>query len=174
MLQPTELHTERLWLRAVTVDDADAYFAMGSHPKYAPFGSSAFQSLESTRRAIRRNIKALWRTRVEFVIVFEKRVVGRIVLSKIDLVAGTANLAYGVHPDVSGKGITTEAAKAVVAYALRDIGLQKISATTNTENAASMRVLEKIGMQRERVVSNVTLENGKVGNRAYFRLLRTE
>jgi RimJ/RimL family protein N-acetyltransferase len=45
-----------------------------------------------------------------------------------------------------GKGIATEAAGAAIAYALETLGVYEVVAYTSPGNAASMRVMEKLGM----------------------------
>ena len=49
------------------------------------------------------------------------------------------------------KGYATEAARAWVAHGFDELGLDRIVAATHPENAASQRVLEKVGLSYERV-----------------------
>jgi ribosomal-protein-alanine N-acetyltransferase len=58
------------------------------------------------------------------------------------------NLIYGIHPDFCGEGYATEAAAAVLSYALEKLALPKVKADVDEPNAASVRVLEKLGMKR--------------------------
>ncbi len=48
-----------------------------------------------------------------------------------------------------GRGYATEAARAWVAHGFDVLGLDRIVAATHPENAASQRVLEKVGMRFE-------------------------
>lgn len=48
-----------------------------------------------------------------------------------------------------GQGLATEAALAVLNHGLSTIGFERVIATVQTENAASIRVIEKLGMERE-------------------------
>ena len=61
---------------------------------------------------------------------------------------GTPSLIYGVHPDRWGNGYATEAASAVLSYALENLALPKVRADVDEPNIASVRVLEKLGMRR--------------------------
>ncbi len=61
---------------------------------------------------------------------------------------GTPNLIYGVHPDRWGYGYATEAASAVLGYALEKLALPKVRADVDEPNIASVCVLEKLGMRR--------------------------
>jgi ribosomal-protein-alanine N-acetyltransferase len=54
-------------------------------------------------------------------------------------------VAYRLVPGAWGRGIATEAAGALVEYALRTLALPQVVAVTYPENHASRRVLEKLG-----------------------------
>jgi 8-oxo-dGTP pyrophosphatase MutT (NUDIX family) len=60
---------------------------------------------------------------------------------------GRVELGYSVLPDHRGKGYATEAARALVAWALGQPGVERVVADPELDNAASRRVLEKIGMR---------------------------
>lgn len=60
------------------------------------------------------------------------------------------NLIYGVHPDFCGKGYATEAAGAVLSYALECLAAPLVRADVDEPNVMSVRVLEKLGMRRTR------------------------
>ena len=54
-------------------------------------------------------------------------------------------IGWYAHPDATGKGYTTEAARAVLEYGLA-AGLPEIRALTHTDNYPSMRVCDRLGM----------------------------
>jgi ribosomal-protein-alanine N-acetyltransferase len=60
-----------------------------------------------------------------------------------------AELGYWIGVPFWGRGYATEAASAAVSFGFESLGLNRIFAQCFTENAASRRVLEKIGMWRE-------------------------
>ena len=66
---------------------------------------------------------------------------------------GMVEIAYGVDPDHQGKGYATEAAMALVDYALLDSSVRVVWAHTLREANASTRVLTKCGF---RFVGEVT------------------
>jgi len=57
-------------------------------------------------------------------------------------------VGYRYLPEYWGKGIGTEAARACVEFAREDLGCEKLVALIIPENAASIRVAEKLGMSR--------------------------
>jgi len=61
--------------------------------------------------------------------------------------ANEVEILYGVTPQHWGKAIATEAACAVLRYGFEETGLEQIYAGADPPNAASFRVMEKIGMK---------------------------
>lgn len=61
---------------------------------------------------------------------------------------GVVEIAYGIAPSYEGRGYATEAAKALVAFALERVDVTSIRAHTKPENGASARVLSRNGFQQ--------------------------
>ena len=59
-------------------------------------------------------------------------------------------LIYGVAPEAWGQGIATEIARALIRYGFEQVGFDRIIACADTPNAASIRVMEKVGMRFDR------------------------
>ncbi len=90
------------------------------------------------------------RTGVTFAIVLKEasKLVGAISLIRIEE-DHQAELGYWIGKEFWGKGICTEAAKLILEYGFRDIGVLRIYARHMTRNPASGKVLQNIGMKRE-------------------------
>ncbi|HEY5908148.1 MAG TPA: GNAT family N-acetyltransferase [Vicinamibacteria bacterium] len=61
-------------------------------------------------------------------------------------------ILYALDPSVWGRGYAIEAASAVLRYAFESLTLARITAGTNPGNAASWRVLERVGLRRTGLV----------------------
>jgi RimJ/RimL family protein N-acetyltransferase len=59
-------------------------------------------------------------------------------------------LFWALSPAHQRQGYATEAATALIDYAFAELQLERIVATTTNENAASIRVMQKLGMRIER------------------------
>ena len=59
-------------------------------------------------------------------------------------------LYYALAPAHQRQGYTSEAAAAMVEYAFQSLGLRRVVATTTYDNAGSIGVMLKLGMQIER------------------------
>lgn len=58
-------------------------------------------------------------------------------------------IGYIVEPGWAGKGVASNLAHGLLAAAFESLGLRRVTAGCNADNAASARVLEKAGMRRE-------------------------
>jgi RimJ/RimL family protein N-acetyltransferase len=56
-------------------------------------------------------------------------------------------LAYELSQSVWGEGLATEAARDCLRYAFEEVGLERVIAGADPENAASRRIIEKLGMK---------------------------
>ncbi|MEV5829257.1 GNAT family N-acetyltransferase [Spirillospora sp. NPDC052242] len=61
---------------------------------------------------------------------------------------GSVEFGYGIVPSRRGRGYATEAARAIVAFALAEPDVRTVRAGVEPANAASVRVLEKAGLRR--------------------------
>lgn len=58
-------------------------------------------------------------------------------------------ILYAVHPAHWGRGLATEAARAVLDHAFRTLSLPRIAARADTPNVESIRLMERLGMRFE-------------------------
>ncbi len=61
--------------------------------------------------------------------------------------SGEPELVDSVTPALWGRGLATEAARAVLAHAFRTLGLTRVVAASSPGNAASRRVLARLGFR---------------------------
>ena len=85
-------------------------------------------------------------------VVQSDRVVGLVELTITDPGSGIAEVGYAMHPDVWGRGVATAAARLAVDFAFDRLAVHVVRATCDTANFASVRVLEKLGMQLEQTI----------------------
>ncbi|GAB2671730.1 GNAT family N-acetyltransferase [Paenibacillus thermoaerophilus] len=61
---------------------------------------------------------------------------------------GTVEAGYGILPEMRNKGIATESVRALLNWAFSSPQVKKVVAECDQENMPSIKVLEKLGMQR--------------------------
>jgi RimJ/RimL family protein N-acetyltransferase len=58
-----------------------------------------------------------------------------------------ADMNYRYPVQYRGKGFATEAAQAILRYGFVELGLDRINANVDLNNAASLKVIERLGMK---------------------------
>jgi len=84
------------------------------------------------------------------------------VLALADVKYRTAEIGYWIAEPFWGRGIATDAVRALVPVAFEQMGMVRIEAGIFSDNPASMRVLEKCGFTREAVHKNTITKNGRL------------
>jgi [ribosomal protein S5]-alanine N-acetyltransferase len=79
----------------------------------------------------------------------DDRVRGRVTLKLIHEEVGEWEIGWTMHPAYTGRGYATEAATAMLRLAFEEFNAHRVMAFCNAGNAASVRVMEKLGMSRE-------------------------
>jgi [ribosomal protein S5]-alanine N-acetyltransferase len=116
--------------------------------------NSDFNTLKALHFAIESKIIPRSRNNLKFV--------GTISVKKIDLVNKKADLGYWIGEQYWGKGIATECLKLIIDYAFSaELGLKQLCAYVFPENKASIRVLEKNGMNKIGVVNEYHKLSGR-------------
>lgn len=62
--------------------------------------------------------------------------------------SGVVEIGFGIDPSFKQKGYATEAVKGLIDWAFSQNDIQKVIAECNLDNKASIKVLEKAGMQK--------------------------
>lgn len=60
----------------------------------------------------------------------------------------TVELGWILHPSYHNRGYATEAARAVMSFAKQELNIHRFIAHCDTENIASQKVMEKLGLVR--------------------------
>jgi ribosomal-protein-alanine N-acetyltransferase len=150
MTTPPLLDTERLRLRIPSLEDADDIGAYASDPEVSRYVSwRRHRSPEEAREFLRRALTAIEHSQeLHWVITARdsERVLGTIGLL---LQGHRVELGCVLARPHWGRGFATEAARAIVDWALARPEIHRVWAVCNVDNLASATVLEKVGMYRE-------------------------
>jgi RimJ/RimL family protein N-acetyltransferase len=144
-----ELHTERLKLRKIDIDDIPSLLKYGNNKKIADYILNIPHPYYEPDAVFRISYVVQGfknKTRYVFAIILKERneFIGEISLHLDN--DRIARLGYWVGEPFWGKGIATEAAKAVLKFGFEKLELSKVYATCHVENEASAKVVANSGM----------------------------
>ena len=145
--QYPSIETERLLLRPVTMDDAEAMFQYASDRENTRYTFPTNQSLEETKNNIAQFYLANPLGRWGIELKSSGQFIGTIDLHKIDTVLKKAAIGYIINKKYWKQGLTTEATRAVIELAFEKIGMNKLTTLHDKDNPASGKVMEKSGMR---------------------------
>lgn len=144
------IETDRLLLREVSLDDKEDMLLLHSHAEVQKYtGEALIKSMEEMEKAIIKRTKdhkkygyGRWATFLKKDMKFIGWA-GLAYLPEFDEI----DLGYRFFPEYWGNGYATEAARSILIYGFDVLNLNKIIAIAMKENKASIRVMEKAGMQ---------------------------
>lgn len=149
------LRTERLALRHLTEDDAPFVLELLNEPGWLEnIGDRGVRTLEDARRFITEGPGQSYRKfgyGIWLAALRTGEAVGVCGLVKREGLED-ADIGYAFLERHQGRGYAKEAAAAVLDYARSVIGLERVVAITKPGNAASVAVLEKIGLSYRRMI----------------------
>ena len=153
-------HTDRLVLHQYRLEDAPFALRLLNEPTFLRFiGDKGVRTLEDARRYIEEEALESYRAHDFGPYVVERRTGGEPVgtcglLRKPWLDA--PDLGYALLPEAAGRGYATETGRAVLNWALDALRLPRVVAVVQPDNAASIRVLEKLGFAPDGTVTEPT------------------
>lgn len=150
---PKQIELQRLRLRQVAVEDAESIYEYGSDPIVARYTDWVCRtSIEPLIESIRARI-GRWGEGDDYSWIISRlddnRAIGGV---RCKIEADAAEIGFLLNRRFWGQGYAAEAASAVVDYVFTIPNVHRVWATCDTENSASVRVLEKLGFERERTL----------------------
>jgi ribosomal-protein-alanine N-acetyltransferase len=149
------LETDRLILREIKPSDAEAFFAMDSNPKVHRYlWNKPVQKIEEINEIIESVRKQYVDNGIGRFAMISKdtnEFIGWAGLKyNTEMVNNKVNfydIGYRLDENFWGKGYASEATFAWLKYAFEIMNIKTMEAAAHSDNAASNRILQKIGMQ---------------------------
>jgi RimJ/RimL family protein N-acetyltransferase len=150
-----ELETPRLTLRRLTLDDVDFVVRLLNEPSFLEYiGDRGVRNVDDARRYLRDGPFAMYQSHGfglwHVANKTDGESIGMCGLLKRDTLPDV-DLGYAYLPASWGRGFALEAAAATLRHAACKFGLMRVVAVVSPGNAASIRLLEKLGMRFERM-----------------------
>jgi ribosomal-protein-alanine N-acetyltransferase len=171
------LETAHLILRPLRETDFADYFEYAQDPAVA--SSGMWQPYESETDALAdfTHLLTLYPLGLMWWALEGKdngKMIGRCQLDRYDSDEARAEISYALHQSYWGRGYMGEAAEQVARYGFEDLRLNRLSATVCPDNAASIRILEKLGMIREGCLRQYRATRGAPEDVLIYAALRAE
>ncbi|WP_435193084.1 GNAT family N-acetyltransferase [Streptomyces sp. NRRL F-5630] len=181
LLAALPLRTPRLTLHPFTPEDTDAMYAYQRLPEVARYLYRPPRTRAECEAVIA--VGPAWEREGDRVLLAVCPVApapgvpalaGEVSLNLRDRRARQAEIGWSLHPGAVGHGYATEAARALAGLAFTTLNAHRVHARVDTENTASVRVCERLGMRREAHLVENDLREGEWGDEFVYGLLARE
>lgn len=171
------IRTERLVLRELSVDDLDAYLLMVSDPEVMRYLYEDVMDREAALADLTRRLgsgdpeEGAWRN-----VAVERNggFLGQVGVCLRSVEHRQCEVGYAFRADAGGQGYATEAAGAMVDYAFTELGAHRVCGRLDARNAASARLLERLGMRREAHLRENEFVKGEWTDELVYAITRDE
>lgn len=146
------LQTERLLLRELNPDDAENFYKLNLNPNVIKYtGNSACKDIDEAKEFLEnyQDYKLNGFGRWAVIEKSTNEFLGWCGL-KYDKNLDETDIGFRFFEEHWNKGLATESAKACIDYGFENLNLKTIIGRAISENIASIKVLEKIGLKFER------------------------
>ncbi|MCQ4088594.1 GNAT family N-acetyltransferase [Saccharibacillus sp. JS10] len=146
--------TERLELRILTHEDVRNWSQSAEDEEVTRYLASAGRTFgmgnpDRVYRQIEEAYRSLSALHLGVFLQKNDQIIGLCSFQRWDARGGKAELGFALAQVHWGKGYATEAAAALAEFGFEHLELERIQARCFVKNAASLRVLAKIGMERQ-------------------------
>jgi len=179
---PPTVPTDRLWLRRFRPGDARPLSeAVGQSlpelSRWLPWAQGLYGLSEA--RVFVRNSNRSWRRgrAFDFSVTMKDepgRVVGGVGIWYTSRIQRSGEIGYWVRSDLTGIGLATEAAAALLPLGFEELGLHRLLMRIAVGNHSSRRVAEKLGFSYEGIAREEIMIRGKWMDHEVFSLLERE
>ena len=147
------LRTARLVLRRFEASDLDAYHAYHSLPETARFLPGEAKSYTKSMESVGKYANFVFEKEGDWICLAIEAadspgLLGEVVLRWLPG-CGQAEIGWSLAPAARGRGIASEAARALLKLSFEDLGFHRIDAKLDALNAASAALCERLGMRLE-------------------------
>jgi len=148
-----KIETNRLLIRKLCVDDLEDSFEHRGDPEVSRYVGEPLTK-QQTRERLEQAAKP-WNGEEndKLFLAIELRdsnkLIGELMFKYSNLESQIGEVGYRVSSSYQGKGYAYEASKAFIKNLFKELNLHKVTAFCVTENEASWRLMEKLGMKRE-------------------------
>jgi RimJ/RimL family protein N-acetyltransferase len=172
-------NTDRLDVRPATADDAAELYAWQSDPAVSLWMPSEHTSPEQYAAWLTERLPETLVARLDGRIVAAAKLHVEDAWAQDEIADRARNtqaeVGWSVDPLHQGRGIATELAAELLRLCFAELGVRRVVAVCFADNAASWRIMEKLGMRKEaHFVADSLHRDGRWLDSAWYALLDDE
>ena len=172
------LRAPRVTLRALTEADVADVFSVFSDPLVLRYWDGplmlsqqdAMQYIARIHNGFRRHELMQW----GIADAATDAVIGTCTLTHLSNIHERAEIGFALRQARWGQGLGSEAVAGVIAFAFNQLGLHRIEADVDPRNERSLKLLERLGFQREGHLRERYFMNGERQDAVVMALLRPQ
>jgi RimJ/RimL family protein N-acetyltransferase len=170
------IKAERVYLRPVVAEDADALFKIFSDPQVMRYWATPPLADKDAARELVREIHEGFERRAMLKWALALRdsdaLIGTTTLFNLNRENGRAEIGYCLGREHWGNGYMNEALQALLKYSFEILDFRRLEADVDPRNISSIQTLERLGFQREGYLRERWDVNGEIQDTLFYGLLR--
>ena len=173
-----EIKTERLLLRPVRLNDAEAIFKYRSDSITNQYQGWIPKSLDDVHKFLNKvsqkiDVVDTW---FQFVIIKNdsKEIIGDVGIHFLDTDGKQAEIGCTLDKNCHGNGYATEVLKATINYLFEKLNKHRIIGSIDPQNFKSIRLVERLGFRKEAHFKESILINGEWVDDLVYAILKNE
>lgn len=173
---PITLHTARLSLRFLRMDDAPALLRLFSDPEALRYWScTPWLHLDQAIDNIRQTLQGYEeRSSLRLGMMLGEELIGTATLYAFDHRNHRCEIGYMLSRNHWGRGYMPEALAALIGYGFGPLELHRIEADIHPDNSASERILQRLHFRQEGRLRERWFVGGEISDSVIYGLLRKD
>jgi len=170
------LTTNRLMLKSIKAEDREQFYKLFSDRKLLKYtDNEPHKTIKDTQLLIKKyHEEEKEGQSIRKAIYLEKKYIGIISIYHINKKHKFATIGYLISEEYQNKGIMTEACFAIIKYIFNNLPINRIEAQVFVKNIASIKILEKLGFQKEGRLRQNFMINNKLEDSFMYSILKIE
>ena len=172
-----DIRTERLILREFNEMDYDFFLKLEQNEFYIKYEEDSIPTDEQTRKkfdGILEKNKSEDKYRFLITRAEDGEPLGTVLIWCIDEPIREWEVGWGLSQEHTGRGIASEAARALLEFGFKELKVHRIQANCNANNIASEKMMERIGMKKEGTLRHTRILRGEWCDSTIYSILENE